>query len=82
MTEQNPVDLEEAKSEGRSAIGFYCLYSPTEIAVAADAIPLPLCGTRNDPIAAAEEILPRNLCPLMKSSFGYELKRIWRCYDL
>jgi benzoyl-CoA reductase/2-hydroxyglutaryl-CoA dehydratase subunit BcrC/BadD/HgdB len=41
--------------------------------VAADAIPLPLCGTRNDPIATAEEILPRNLCPLIKSSFGFAL---------
>ena len=34
------------------------------------AISLPLCGTRDTPIAAAEEILPRNLCPLIKISFG------------
>ncbi len=71
MTDENIADIERAKSEGRSVIGFYCLYSPTEMAVAADAIPLTLCGTRNDPIAAAEEILPRNLCPLIKSSFGF-----------
>lgn len=69
--EQNLVDIEQAKENGRAAIGFYCLYSPTEIAVAAGAIPLPLCGTRNDPIAAAEETLPRNLCPLIKSSYGF-----------
>jgi benzoyl-CoA reductase/2-hydroxyglutaryl-CoA dehydratase subunit BcrC/BadD/HgdB len=71
ITEQNLADIEQAKTEGRSIIGFYCLYSPTEIAVAAGAIPLPLCGTRNDPIAAAEEVLPRNLCPLIKSSYGF-----------
>ncbi|MFY9941057.1 MAG: double-cubane-cluster-containing anaerobic reductase [Desulfobacterales bacterium] len=71
ITEQNLADIEQAKAAGRSVIGFYCLYSPTEIAVAADAIPLPLCGTRNDPIAAAEQMLPRNLCPLIKSSFGF-----------
>ena len=70
-TDQNLENLERFKAEGRSAIGFYCLYSPTEIAVAAGAIPLPLCGTRNDPISAAEETLPRNLCPLIKSSFGF-----------
>ncbi len=70
ITEENLLDLEQAKAAGRSAIGFYCLYSPTEIAVAAGAIPLPLCGTRNDPIAVAEEVLPRNLCPLIKSSYG------------
>ena len=71
ITEENLMDIERRKAEGCSAIGFYCLYSPMEMAVAADAIPLPLCGTRNDPIASAEEILPRNLCPLIKSSFGF-----------
>ena len=71
IAEQNLADIEQAKADGRTAIGFYCLYSPTEMAVAAGAIPLPLCGTRNDPVSAAEEILPRNLCPLIKSSFGF-----------
>ncbi|BBO82158.1 2-hydroxyglutaryl-CoA dehydratase [Desulfosarcina ovata subsp. sediminis] len=73
ITEENLLDIERLKSDGRSAIGFYCLYSPTEIAVAADAIPLPLCGTRNDPIPEAEAVLPRNLCPLIKSSFGFAI---------
>lgn len=70
-SEQNILDIEKAKKEGRKAVGYYCLYSPTELAVAAGAIPLPLCGTRNDPIETAETILPRNLCPLIKSSFGF-----------
>jgi len=73
ITEENLLEIEQAKAQGRAMIGFYCLYSPTEMAVAADAIPLPLCGTRNDPIADAEEILPRNLCPLIKSSFGFAM---------
>lgn len=72
-SDQNLADIEHAKSEGRPVIGFYCLYSPVEMAVAAGAIPLPLCGTRNDPVAAAEAILPRNLCPLIKSSFGFAI---------
>lgn len=69
--EQNLLDIEAHKKKGNHAIGFYCLYAPTEIAVAADAIPLPLCGTRQAPIEAAEEVLPRNLCPLIKSSYGF-----------
>lgn len=71
ISEENLVDIVQAKERGQAIVGFYCLYSPTEIAVAAGAIPLPLCGTRNDPIAAAEETLPRNLCPLIKSSYGF-----------
>jgi len=69
--EQNVIDIENYKKAGRKAIGCYCLYSPVELIVAADAIPLPLCGTKNDPVSAAEEVLPRNLCPLIKSSYGF-----------
>ena len=71
ITEQNLMDIETHKEKGNHVIGFYCLYGPTELAVAANAIPLPLCGTRQDPIDAAEEVLPRNLCPLIKSSYGF-----------
>lgn len=71
MSEQNLSDMDQAKKEGKKVVGFYCLYSPVEIALAAGAIPVSLCGTKNDPIEAAEKVLPRNLCPLIKSSYGY-----------
>jgi benzoyl-CoA reductase/2-hydroxyglutaryl-CoA dehydratase subunit BcrC/BadD/HgdB len=41
-----------------------------EIALAAGAIPVSLCGSKDDPIEEAEKVLPRNLCPLIKSSYG------------
>lgn len=69
--EQNVADIEQMKQNGGKAVGCYCLYSPVELIVAAGAIPLPLCGTKNDPIPVAEEVLPRNLCPLIKSSYGF-----------
>lgn len=75
IADQNMEDIEKGKAEGKAAIGFYCVFTPTEIAVAANAMPLPLCGTRNDPIAKAEETLPRNLCPLIKSSFGFAVTK-------
>ena len=72
--EKNALAVQEAKNGGKKVVGQYCLYSPSEIAVAAGAIPVSLCGTRNDSIPAAEEILPRTLCPLIKSSFGFALQ--------
>jgi Benzoyl-CoA reductase/2-hydroxyglutaryl-CoA dehydratase subunit, BcrC/BadD/HgdB len=72
--ERNALAVQQAKEQGRKVVGQYCLYSPSEIALAAGAIPVSLCGTRNDSIAAAEEILPRAICPLIKSSFGFALK--------
>ncbi|MFV0439569.1 MAG: double-cubane-cluster-containing anaerobic reductase [Desulfopila sp.] len=74
-TDCNLEDIGRAKQAGSTAIGFYCLYSPTEIAVAAGSISLPLCGTRNEPVSAAEEVLPRNLCPLIKSSYGFGISK-------
>lgn len=72
--EKNPLRVKEAKEQGRKIVGLYCLYSPAEIALAAGAAPMVLCGTRNDPIATAEETLPRNLCPLIKSSYGFAVQ--------
>ncbi|PKM43033.1 MAG: hypothetical protein CVV03_09140 [Firmicutes bacterium HGW-Firmicutes-8] len=71
LREKNVMDIKKAKTEGKRVVGMYCLYSPAEIAVAAGAIPVTLCGTRQDPIPAAEKVLPRNLCPLIKSSYGF-----------
>jgi len=70
-SDRNALKLVEAREAGRRVVGHYCLYSPVELVLAAGAIPVPLCGTRAEPIPAAEEILPRNLCPLIKSSFGF-----------
>jgi len=52
-------------------IGVYCTYCPTELVIASGAVAIGLCGTREKPIAAAEKDLPRNLCPLIKSSYGF-----------
>lgn len=69
--EKNLVIMKAAKEAGRKVVGIYCTYCPQELVLAAGAIPVSLCGTREAPIAAAEEHLPRNLCPLIKSSYGF-----------
>ncbi|HHY59157.1 MAG TPA: 2-hydroxyacyl-CoA dehydratase [Clostridia bacterium] len=71
IREQNMITLKEAKEAGAKVVGFYCTYGPQELAVAAGAICVGLCGTKEDPIPAAEKELPRNLCPLIKSSYGF-----------
>ena len=63
--------VEEEKKKGRKIVGIYCEYTPREIILAAGAVPVCLCGTSNDTVSAAESVLPANLCPLIKSSFGY-----------
>lgn len=69
--ETNPLRINEAKANGQKVMGTYCIYSPGEMALAMNAIPVSLCGTRQDAIPSAEKVLPRTLCPLIKSSFGF-----------
>jgi benzoyl-CoA reductase/2-hydroxyglutaryl-CoA dehydratase subunit BcrC/BadD/HgdB len=67
----NSVKIKEASEAGKKVVGMYCVFSPQEIAMAADAITVTLCGTKQEPIEDAEKELPRNLCPLIKSSYGF-----------
>lgn len=71
IREVNIIGIKDAKEVGQKVVGIYCTYCPQELILAAGAIPVGLCGTKEDPIAKAEEILPRNLCPLIKSSYGF-----------
>lgn len=69
----NSVKIKEASEAGKKIVGMYCVFSPQEIALAADAITVTLCGTSQAPIEDAEKELPRNLCPLIKSSYGFAI---------
>lgn len=73
LRDQNILNLEHAKRDKQKIVGMYCAYSPKELVLAAGALPVSLCGTKQEPIAAAEKILPRNICPLIKSSFGFAI---------
>jgi benzoyl-CoA reductase/2-hydroxyglutaryl-CoA dehydratase subunit BcrC/BadD/HgdB len=64
-------DLQRLKERGINIVGAYCLFAPYELIAASGAVPVSLCGTSEEPIAHAEKHLPRNLCPLIKSSYGY-----------
>jgi len=68
---ENVIRLKEWKEQGGKVVGYYCTYFPQELVIAAGGVPVCLCGTREEPISAAEEVLPRNLCPLIKSSYGF-----------
>jgi len=64
-----------AKKKGRKIVGIMCEYTPRELIMAADAIPVCLCGGSAEMIPAAEHDLPANLCPLIKSTYGYSIEK-------
>ena len=65
------VNVKKVKDAGTPVIGSYCTYFPTEVAVAAGAASVGLCSTSGETIPVAEKDLPANLCPLIKSSYGF-----------
>jgi benzoyl-CoA reductase/2-hydroxyglutaryl-CoA dehydratase subunit BcrC/BadD/HgdB len=63
------------KAAGRPVVGILCEYTPRELIMAAGGVPVCLCGGSAKTIPAAEQHLPANLCPLIKSTYGYHLLR-------
>ena len=64
-----------AKKEGKPIVGIMCEYTPRELILAAGALPVCMCGGSAATIPDAEKILPANLCPLIKSTFGYHIQQ-------
>ena len=65
--------MKAEKDKGRNVVGTFCTYTPRELIYAADAISVSLCSTSDETIPEAEKYLPKNLCPLIKSSYGFAI---------
>ena len=65
------LEVKKYKEAGKPVIGAYCSYFPRELAMAVGAIPVGLCSSSNDTVVIAEQTLPANICPLIKSSYGF-----------
>lgn len=65
------ITVMDLKEQGVPLVGTYCTFMPQEIPMAAGAVVVSLCSTSDETIEEAEKDLPRNLCPLIKSSYGF-----------
>lgn len=63
----------ELKDSGKKMVGTFCCFTPSELPIAAGAVPVGVCGVSEEAIPDAEKVLPRNLCPLIKSSYGHAI---------
>jgi benzoyl-CoA reductase/2-hydroxyglutaryl-CoA dehydratase subunit BcrC/BadD/HgdB len=65
-------ELMDAKAQGRIVVGSYCVFVPEELILAVDGVSVGLCAGAEFNFEGAEEVVPRNLCPLIKSAFGFK----------
>ncbi len=69
-------ELREHAKKGGKVVATYCVFVPEEFVWAAGGIPVGLCAGAHFSVPLAEEVLPRNTCALIKSSFGFKLGRL------
>ena len=64
-----------AQMEPQPTESYFCFNAlvptPQEVLDAAGIATVGLCGTSNETIPDAEKVLPKNLCPLIKSTYGF-----------
>ncbi|MEA4902683.1 double-cubane-cluster-containing anaerobic reductase [Desulfitobacterium sp.] len=69
-------ELYEKKQQGAKVFATFCVYVPEEIIAAAGSVCIGLCAGAQFTVPTGEKVLPRNLCPLIKSTLGFKLDRI------
>lgn len=67
------IQMKKLKESGKGVVGQFCTYTPQEIFMAGGLISVGLCSTSDETIPEAEKVLPSNLCPLIKSSYGFAI---------
>ena len=70
---QGFLTMKNLKDQGKQVAGLFCTYTPTELFMAAGIVPVGICSFSDETIPDAEKVLPKNLCPLIKSSYGFAI---------
>jgi len=79
MSEVHGLRIQEllnAKKAGGIVVGSFCTYVPEELILAAGGVSVGLCAGAEFGFDKAEQYLPANTCPLIKSFFGFSLERV------
>ena len=69
-------ELYAVKEAGAKVFSTFCVYVPEEIVVATGSASIGLCAGAQFTVSSGEKVLPRNLCPLIKSTMGFKLDRV------
>ncbi|MGO0121883.1 double-cubane-cluster-containing anaerobic reductase [Desulfothermobacter acidiphilus] len=69
-------ELNDFRRQGGKVVGTFCIYVPEELVLAAGGVYVGLCAGVEVGTAQAEAVLPRNICPLIKSFMGFKLTRL------
>ena len=66
--------VKDLKAEGKTVIGYLCIYPVLEMITAFDMIPYRIFGDMDEPITDADDYMPSIVCPFLRSILDLGLK--------
>jgi benzoyl-CoA reductase/2-hydroxyglutaryl-CoA dehydratase subunit BcrC/BadD/HgdB len=70
---QRQKELQEAKAAGKKVIGYFCVFAPVELILAADAIPVRVNSGWYDTSKLGDRVVPVEVCPVIRSTIGAKM---------
>ncbi|MGA3291407.1 MAG: hypothetical protein ABSD42_14355, partial [Candidatus Bathyarchaeia archaeon] len=67
---QRQKEILAEKEKGKKVIGYMCLFAPTELILAADAIPVRVNSGWYDTSKIGDRAVPVEVCPVIRSTIG------------
>jgi benzoyl-CoA reductase/2-hydroxyglutaryl-CoA dehydratase subunit BcrC/BadD/HgdB len=66
-------EIVAARAAGKKVIGYMCLFAPTELILAADAIPVRVNSGWYDTSKLGDRVVPVEVCPVIRSTIGAKM---------
>ncbi len=66
-------EIQAEKEKGKKVIGYMCLFAPTELILAADAIPIRVNSGWYDTSKLGDRVVPVEVCPVLRSTIGAKM---------
>jgi benzoyl-CoA reductase/2-hydroxyglutaryl-CoA dehydratase subunit BcrC/BadD/HgdB len=70
---QREKELKEDKEKGQKVIGYFCMFAPIELIIAAGAIPVRVNSGWYDTSKIGDRIVPVEVCPVIRSTIGAKM---------
>ena len=67
------TEIAAEKEKGKKVIGYMCLFAPTELILAADAIPVRVSSGWYDASKIGDRVVPVEVCPVIRSTIGAKM---------
>jgi benzoyl-CoA reductase/2-hydroxyglutaryl-CoA dehydratase subunit BcrC/BadD/HgdB len=66
-------EIRAEKAKGKKIVGYFCMFTPVELILAADAIPVRINSGWYDSTKLGDRVVPVEVCPIIRSTIGAEM---------